>query len=303
MLVPRGWLITGLGMMAPAFIAGAEIGALGTAIGGVVFAWMSLSRLGSGVDQLATAFVAWQRVAPLFHAAAGRFPPELAGARTTRRPTAPEYALPSAPAEREPVLEAVDVSFRHHSRATDVLSACDLVVHNGDRILVQGPSGSGKSTFASLLTGMQSPRSGLVLARGLDMSCLGETGWRARVAAAPQFHENHILSETFAFNLLMSRSWPPRPADLLEAEQVCKELGLAPLLERMPAGMFQMVGESGWQLSHGEQSRLFIARALLQRADVVILDESLAALDPENMAITLRCMRARARSLIVIAHP
>jgi ATP-binding cassette, subfamily B, bacterial len=67
--------------------------------------------------------------------------------------------------------------------------------------------------------------------------------------------------------------------------------------------MYQMVGESGWQLSHGEQSRLFIARALLQRCDVVILDESLAALDPDNMASTLRCMRARAPSLIVIAHP
>jgi ATP-binding cassette subfamily B protein len=55
-----------------------------------------------------------------------------------------------------------------------------------------------------------------------------------------------------------------------------------------------MVGETGWQLSHGEQSRLFIARALLHYIDVVILDESLAALDPENMVLTLRCLRARA---------
>ena len=64
-----------------------------------------------------------------------------------------------------------------------------------------------------------------------------------------------------------------------------------------------MVGETGWQLSHGEQSRLFIARALLQHSDVVILDESLAALDPENLALTLRCLRARAPSLVVVAHP
>jgi len=61
--------------------------------------------------------------------------------------------------------------------------------------------------------------------------------------------------------------------------------------------------ETGWQLSHGEQSRLFIARTLLQNTDVVILDESLAALDPENMASTLRRLRARAPSLVVIAHP
>lgn len=301
-IVPRGWLLVGLAALAPAFIEGAEIGALGTAIGGVVFAWMSLSRLGGGLDQLATAYVAWQRVAPLYHAAAGQFPESLGGNKP-HRPTAPEYVIAAPPAAREPVLEAVDVSFRHANRTTDVLTGCDLVIRQGDRILLQGPSGSGKSTFASLLTGMQAPRSGLLLARGLDMSCLGDTGWRSRVSAAPQFHENHVLSETFAFNLLMSRTWPPRPEDLDEAKKICVELGLGPLLERMPGGMYQMVGESGWQLSHGEQSRLFIARALLQRCDVVILDESLAALDPDNMASTLRCMRERAPALIVIAHP
>jgi ATP-binding cassette, subfamily B, bacterial len=302
-LVPRGWLIAGLCAIAPAFVRGADTAAMGTAIGGVVFAWMSLSRLGGGLDQLATAYVAWQRVAPLFHAAAGVFPPELRHSRPPRGPSAPEYVVTSAASSNEPVLEAVDVSFRHSNRTVDVLSGCDLTIRPGDRILLQGPSGSGKSTLASLLTGMQTQRSGLLLARGLDMSCLGEAGWRSRVSAAPQFHENHVLTETFAFNLLMGRGWPPRQEDLAEARTVCEELGLGPLMERMPGGLFQMVGESGWQLSHGEQSRLFIARALLQRCDVVILDESLAALDPENMASTLRCMRARAPSLVVIAHP
>jgi len=122
------------------------------------------------------------------------------------------------------------------------LSGCDLVIRPGDRVLIQGPSGSGKSTLVSLLTGMQTPNSGLLLARGLDMSCLGETGWRSRVSASPQFHENHVLTESFAFNLLMSRSWPPRRADLEDARSVCEELGLGPLLERMPGGMFETVG-------------------------------------------------------------
>jgi ATP-binding cassette, subfamily B, bacterial len=302
-VVPRGWLLLGMAALAPAFIRGADVAALGTAIGGVVFAWLSLTRLGGGLDQLATAYVAWLRVAPLFHAAAGKLPAQFHSARPTHRPTAPEYVVSAPTTAREPVLEAIDLTFRHGNRAVDVLHGCDLVVRRGDRILLQGSSGSGKSTFASLLTGMQPPRSGLLLARGLDMSCLGELGWKSRVSAAPQFHENHVLSETFAFNLLMGRGWPPRPEDVGEATKVCEELGLGPLLERMPGGLFQMVGESGWQLSHGEQSRLFIARALLQRCDVIILDESLAALDPENMATTLRCMRARAPSLIVIAHP
>jgi ATP-binding cassette subfamily B protein len=71
----------------------------------------------------------------------------------------------------------------------------------------------------------------------------------------------------------------------------------------MPAGLQQMVGESGWQLSHGERSRLFIARALLQNADLMILDESFAALDPKTLAEAMSCVLHYAPTLLVIAHP
>ncbi len=119
---------------------------------------------------------------------------------------------------------------------------------------------------------------------------------------APQFHENHVLTGAFAFNALMGRQ-RVRFSDYQEAETVCRELGLEALLERMPGGMNQAVGETGWQLSHGERSRLYIARALLQDANLVILDESFAALDPENLALAFDCVLRRARTLLVIAHP
>jgi ATP-binding cassette subfamily B protein len=64
-----------------------------------------------------------------------------------------------------------------------------------------------------------------------------------------------------------------------------------------------MVGETGWQLSHGERSRLCIARALLHNADLVVLDESFAALDPENLQRALRCVQERAGTLLIITHP
>ena len=67
--------------------------------------------------------------------------------------------------------------------------------------------------------------------------------------------------------------------------------------------MQQSVGETGWQLSHGERSRLFLARALLQGADLVILDESFAALDPDSQEMALTCAFRHARTLMVIAHP
>ena len=67
--------------------------------------------------------------------------------------------------------------------------------------------------------------------------------------------------------------------------------------------MLQMVGETGWQLSHGERSRLFVARALLQDAELVVLDESFAALDPDTLRQALGCVLNRASSLLLIAHP
>jgi ABC-type multidrug transport system fused ATPase/permease subunit len=139
--------------------------------------------------------------------------------------------------------------------------------------------------------------------RGLDHPSFGLAGWRRRVTAAPQFHENHVLTHTFAFNLLLGREWPASFESQDEARAICSELGLDGLLARMPGGLQQLVGETGWQLSHGEKSRLYIARTLLQGADLVILDESFASLDPETMGLAVRCVLKRAPSLLVVCHP
>src|SRR5437016_4801528 len=101
----------------------------------------------------------------------------------------------------------------------------------------------------------------------------------------------------------MGRRPAPSPDDLPQAEEICRELGLGELIDRMPAGLLQLVGETGWQLSHGERSRLYIARALLQRARMIVLDESFAALDPENLRRSLACVLRRAETMLVIAHP
>ena len=95
----------------------------------------------------------------------------------------------------------------------------------------------------------------------------------------------------------------PKKSDVEAAERVCRALDLGPLLNRMPGGLNQMVGETGWQLSHGERSRLFLARALLQGADMLVLDETFAALDPDTLARTLPSILQQAPTLMVIAHP
>ena len=84
---------------------------------------------------------------------------------------------------------------------------------------------------------------------------------------------------------------------------MCQELGLSDLIDRMPAGIHQFVGDTGWRLSQGERSRIFLARVLLQKSALVILDETLSALDPETLRSCLACVLHRVRTVIVIAHP
>jgi ABC-type bacteriocin/lantibiotic exporter with double-glycine peptidase domain len=150
---------------------------------------------------------------------------------------------------------------------------------------------------------LRTPDSGLLLARGLDRPSLGKAGWRRVVVSSPQFRDNHVFSNTFSFNLLMGRRWPPELAELDEAERVCRDLGLGELLDRMPGGLNQMVGESGWRLSHGQMSRMFVARAMLQGSELLVFDESFAALDPVNLERCLLHVLEGTPTLIVIAHP
>jgi len=295
-LLPRGWMLVGLAGLLPAFVAGnASPASLGVALGGMMLANRALTGISAGLAAISRAAVSWQQVGSLFATrgvAAGKMPY-----------LGPGTNIPSEdPSVRGPVIDASQLCFGYGPNGEMVLNGLNLRIESGERILLEGPSGGGKSTLASLLVGLRKPQSGLLLLNGLDRHTLGEA-WQQLATEAPQFHENHILSGPLAFNLLMGRNWPATPAEMQEATDLCVELGLGPLLERMPSGLMQMVGETGWQLSHGERSRIFLARALLQKADLTVLDESFAALDPETLEQCLHCALQRSKALLVIAHP
>ena len=286
-VVPRGWLILSLVAMVPGFASGASASRVAIAIGGILLAWRAFKRLVAGLSQVLGAAVAWRRVAPLFHSASR---------------VGDEGVCTVNDERTEQVVEACDLTFRYRPDGEPVLRDCNLQIARNERVVLEGPSGGGKSTLVSLLTGMRRPESGVLKVGGLEAQNRGWRDWRRKVAAAPQFQENHVLADTLAFNLLMARDRMPTAEDLAEAEQVARELGLGELLSRMPSGMLQMVGETGWQLSHGERSRVYIARALLQDSDLVVLDESFAALDPENLKLVMECVLKRAPALLLIAH-
>ncbi len=293
----RLWLPIGLVGLAPSFILGeATLGRLAVALGGTILAARALQKLADGLADLLDAGIAWERIAPLFYAASRRTAPGDPNVLSLSR-------RQRASANGRPLLEVKDLSYRYPTRSEPVIRGASFGIKTGDRVLLTSPSGGGKSTLISLVNGLRPPATGTLLLDGVDRLSLGAEAWTRRIATAPQFHENHVFTEVFAFNLLMGRRWPPTADDWHEAEGLCRELGLGELLDKMPGGMNQIVGDTGWRLSHGERSRLYLARALLQGAELVLLDESFAALDPANLRRALLCAWEKAESLVVIAHP
>lgn len=295
-LVPRGWIVVALISFVPILaFRNPSVTSMAVAIGGILLAYQALKKLTASLNQITGAIIAWDYVKSFFDAATQSESPGV--------PSLVAIDSTTDSSDNGSLLYLRDLDFSHVGSVKKVLDGCDLKISLGDRLLLQGPSGGGKSTFVSLLTVLRKPAAGFLLLKGLDEKSWGTARWRKQVVAAPQFHENRILSGTFAFNLLMGCQWPPTQHDLDKAEALCRQLGLGKLLDQMPSGMMQMVGETGWQLSHGEKSRVYIARALLQNAPLNILDESFAALDPETLSNVLKTVEQRTKTLLVIAHP
>ena len=296
-LLPRGWLVVAIAALAPRFAAtrgGTPLVAV--SLGGILLVYLALRRVALETGPgLAAAFVAWRGTRPITAAAAV---PDGPAEQVAVLPT----EIDDATEGRRALLVGRDVSYRYPGRLEPVLRGADFEVRRGDRVLVEGASGSGKSTLGALLCGARQPSGGLLLLGGFDHHSLRPERWRQRVASVPQSHENHILSAPLLFNIAMARRWPPNNDDVTEFEKICAELGLSGLLARMPAGIQQMVGDSGWQLSQGERARVCIARALAQQADVRVLDESFATLDPETLDLVLECILRRSETLLVVSH-
>ncbi|HXT95237.1 MAG TPA: ABC transporter ATP-binding protein/permease, partial [Polyangia bacterium] len=229
-LVPRGWLLGAVALLAPQLAgAAARPGAFAASLGGLLFVGSALRKLAQAFPALGAAAIAWRNLGELVSGDAST--PGAASAAPSPAPVAPGGA---------PLIAAHDVGFRYPGRDEPVLAGCSFEIRRGDRILLEGPSGGGKSTLGALLSGLRAPSSGSLRLHGVERAILDDARWRAHVGAAPQFHENHVFSESLSFNLLLGRAWPPRREDLALAETICRELDLGPLLARMPSGLEQL---------------------------------------------------------------
>ena len=203
----------------------------------------------------------------------------------------------SSRADGVPLLELEDVTFGYPD-GTPVLRGVSLQVPAGSRVALVGPSGAGKSTILALVEGFYPLDGGVVRWAGTDVRELPRAALRARLGYVEQ--EAPVLAGSVRDNLLLTRPDATDP----ELWAVLADVGLTDVVRRSPRGLDVLVGDEGVLLSGGERQRLAIARSLLARPALLLLDEPTASLDARNEGLLRDTLAAAAadRALLVVAH-
>jgi ABC-type multidrug transport system fused ATPase/permease subunit len=201
-------------------------------------------------------------------------------------------------AERVSLASLEEVAVLDNRVNEEVLHGIDLEVGSGRLLALVGSSGAGKSTLASLVPRLYDVDEGAVELSGIDVRDLTSASVRGAVGVVTQ--DGHLFHDTIRANL---RYAAPEASDV-EIADALRRARLGDLLDALPDGLDTVVGERGYRLSGGERQRLTIARLLLARPRVVILDEATAHLDSESEAAVQAALAEAlvGRTAIVIAH-
>lgn len=194
-------------------------------------------------------------------------------------------------------IELDDLSSAWPGGTGNAFGPVTAIAGRGDWIVVEGPSGSGKSTLLATMLGYLTRTSGSWSVNGTDASALDADSMRRRVAWCPQ--ESHLFDSTIRGNLLLARGRDDRPTDA-DMVSALTTVGLGPLLATLDDGLDTRVGSAGDRLSGGERQRLAVARTLLTRSDVVLLDEPTAHLDADGADLLIDELRNALSDRIVV---
>ncbi|WP_422744835.1 ABC transporter ATP-binding protein [Mycobacterium sp. WMMD1722] len=209
------------------------------------------------------------------------------------------FAYPSADrvslASLEEVAELSDTDTR---AGEEVLHGISFVAEPGQMVALVGSSGAGKSTIAALLARLYDVSSGAVRLAGTDVRDVTFESMRDTVGMVTQ--DGHLFHESIRANLTLAA---PDATDE-QLWEALRRARLADVIAAMPDGLDTIVGERGYRLSGGQRQRLTIARLLLGRSRVVVLDEATASLDSESEAAVQQALgeALAGRTSLVIAH-
>ncbi|MGW8266961.1 MAG: ABC transporter ATP-binding protein [Longimicrobiales bacterium] len=214
--------------------------------------------------------------------------------RGLSEPASPKVLRP--PVRGEVAFEGV--TFRYGPALPLVLKGIDLTVAPGERVALVGTSGAGKSTLASLIPRFYDVEAGRVTLDGVDVRDQGLRELRSHIGIVPQ--EPMLFAGTVRENLAYGR---PEATDA-EIEEAARAAHAHGFISSFPGAYDQLVGERGVTLSAGQRQRIAIARVMLERPAVLILDEASSSLDAESEALVQDALdRLMAgRTTVVIAH-
>ena len=191
------------------------------------------------------------------------------------------------------------VSFTYEGSQRTVLDDIDLTVAAGEVVAVVGATGSGKTSLVTLLTRLYDPTVGRIMLDGHDLRDLTVTSLRRHVGFA--FEEPSLFSASVRENLLMGKP------DATEAEVLAAlEVAQADFVLDLPWGLDTRIGEQGLSLSGGQRQRLALARAIIGRPRILVLDDPLSAVDVHTEAaaqVALRPLLEGCTVFIVVHRP
>jgi ATP-binding cassette subfamily C protein len=196
--------------------------------------------------------------------------------------------------KREIALKQVSFSYGEHP----VLQATSLTIAAGQVTAIIGPSGAGKTSLMDLIIGLVRPQTGDVWIDDTPLSEVDLRSWRWAVGYVPQ--ETLLLHDSVFINVTLGDP-ELTPADV---ESALRAAGAWDFVAALPQGMHTPVGEHGARISGGQRQRLAIARALVHKPQLLLLDEATASLDPESEAAiwaTVRQLRGE-MTVLAISH-
>uniref|UniRef100_A0A8D2LUR4 ABC-type xenobiotic transporter n=1 Tax=Varanus komodoensis TaxID=61221 RepID=A0A8D2LUR4_VARKO len=252
----------------------------------ILFASLELSRANSLAPDFGKSKIAAQRIFQLLD----------------HKPLIDSYSERGEKLEKfEGNIEFRDVHFVYPARAeVQVLQGLSIQVTKGQTLALVGSSGCGKSTSIQLLERFYDPRSGQVLADGVDTKCLHIQWFRSRLGLVQQ--EPVLFDCSIAENIQYGDN--SRVVSQEEVEAAAKAANIHQFIFSLPEKYNTRVGDNGVQLSGGQKQRIAIARALVRKPEILLLDEATSALDTESEKIVQQALdeARKGRTCIVIAH-
>ena len=190
------------------------------------------------------------------------------------------------------------VHFSYGSRV-QVFTGLDVRICQGKMTAIVGDSGSGKTSLFSILQGLYPIQSGRIMAGDYDIRHIRLADLRRRIAVVPQ--QIQLFSGNVIDNIALGDPFP----DVKRVLKLCRDIGIAEFIEKIPSGYATPLGENGAMLSGGQKQRIALARALYREPDMLLLDEATSSLDSaseQNILQVLERFRQMGKTLVVIAH-